>query len=387
MSRVGQGLFQAREYTEDEVAALGAETREEAQEDLVAYVVAHLQHEMLGILDYGSNVLRSQFIEDLTFSPNVNEAQIAAAMPPRVSRRDRSGTGSVVPMATEDPVPNQVHVRPGSVSFARRGGLQDQWALEFTLDTSPGGCLVTVSACLPGNEPTAEVELVAPGPYVLTQPSRGYRFSARVDAEVLRSALESDRGGTDAMRKLGKAKVGDPGVLLLLAVEPLGEGGAHERGEFVPKDPSGGLVELTYVAVELGREGLGSVQVVGQRMRDPEGALYDLADFYGGAEAHDAGFGMDGEGDEEEEEGDDDESECVVCMTSEPDTACVPCRHLCLCRACAQQLRHQTTKCPICRSPISCLVAIGPLASPSDPAAEGEAAATPAAATPAAAAG
>lgn len=53
---------------------------------------------------------------------------------------------------------------------------------------------------------------------------------------------------------------------------------------------------------------------------------------------------------------DDEESLCVVCITNGKDTAVMPCRHLCLCKECAEELRRQTNKCPICRGPISQLI-------------------------------
>lgn len=43
-------------------------------------------------------------------------------------------------------------------------------------------------------------------------------------------------------------------------------------------------------------------------------------------------------------------AECVVCLTDRRDTAVLPCRHMCLCYDCAQQLRLSTNKCPICRT-------------------------------------
>jgi hypothetical protein len=42
-------------------------------------------------------------------------------------------------------------------------------------------------------------------------------------------------------------------------------------------------------------------------------------------------------------------SECVICLTEPRDTTVLPCRHMCLCAACAQQLRFNTNKCPVCR--------------------------------------
>ncbi|KAJ3321293.1 hypothetical protein HDU76_014128 [Blyttiomyces sp. JEL0837] len=62
--------------------------------------------------------------------------------------------------------------------------------------------------------------------------------------------------------------------------------------------------------------------------------------------------------------------ECVVCMSEPKDTAVLPCRHLCLCRGCAEVLRFQgrnnrgnhganqtgPPKCPICRQVFTSLL-------------------------------
>eukprot|EP00051_Salpingoeca_urceolata_P018592 m.262506 g.262506 ORF g.262506 m.262506 type:complete len:504 (-) comp19231_c1_seq3:53-1564(-) len=53
---------------------------------------------------------------------------------------------------------------------------------------------------------------------------------------------------------------------------------------------------------------------------------------------------------------DDDNTECVVCMSESRDTMVLPCRHLCLCNPCAEVLRYQANKCPICRAPFHSLL-------------------------------
>ena len=40
---------------------------------------------------------------------------------------------------------------------------------------------------------------------------------------------------------------------------------------------------------------------------------------------------------------------CVICLVNERNTTVLPCRHMCMCDECAQELRKQTHKCPICR--------------------------------------
>ncbi|KJE94830.1 hypothetical protein, variant [Capsaspora owczarzaki ATCC 30864] len=51
-------------------------------------------------------------------------------------------------------------------------------------------------------------------------------------------------------------------------------------------------------------------------------------------------------------------TECVVCMADSRDTVVLPCRHLCLCNPCAEVLRYQSNKCPICRAPFHSLLQI-----------------------------
>jgi len=54
----------------------------------------------------------------------------------------------------------------------------------------------------------------------------------------------------------------------------------------------------------------------------------------------------------------DDNTECVVCMSSPKDTMVLPCRHMCLCNPCAEVLRFETNKCPICRADYHSLLQI-----------------------------
>jgi hypothetical protein len=53
-----------------------------------------------------------------------------------------------------------------------------------------------------------------------------------------------------------------------------------------------------------------------------------------------------------------DGRECVICMTNVRDTMALPCRHMCMCYECAQALKTQTNKCPICRMEITELMHI-----------------------------
>ncbi len=50
--------------------------------------------------------------------------------------------------------------------------------------------------------------------------------------------------------------------------------------------------------------------------------------------------------------------ECVICMSEIRDVIIMPCRHLCLCKMCATNLRVQSNNCPICRIPFIALLQI-----------------------------
>lgn len=60
-------------------------------------------------------------------------------------------------------------------------------------------------------------------------------------------------------------------------------------------------------------------------------------------------FGMD------EEQG---QVNCVICMTELKNTIVLPCRHMCLCHNCAETLKHQSVKCPMCRGSVKALLKI-----------------------------
>lgn len=40
---------------------------------------------------------------------------------------------------------------------------------------------------------------------------------------------------------------------------------------------------------------------------------------------------------------------CIVCFDNNKDTIIEPCNHLCLCEACAKELKKASSLCPMCR--------------------------------------
>ena len=53
-----------------------------------------------------------------------------------------------------------------------------------------------------------------------------------------------------------------------------------------------------------------------------------------------------------------DAPDCVVCLSDPRDTAILPCRHMCVCKECAEELRKSSNKCPICRGPVTAFLQI-----------------------------
>ncbi len=105
--------------------------------------------------------------------------------------------------------------------------------------------------------------------------------------------------------------------------------------------------QTTYASLAPLQEGGWAVRVVKQRIW-VDGVSYELQEIYGiencatGNAEEDATAGK----------------ECVVCLSEPRDTTVLPCRHMCMCSGCARMLRHQTNRCPICRTPVESLLEI-----------------------------
>ena len=124
----------------------------------------------------------------------------------------------------------------------------------------------------------------------------------------------------------------------------------------------------TFANLDLGNEGAVSVKPLVQKIQ-VQGLTYVLKEIYGlekqGRAFDEAAATTEGGAKKPEEEGgepeaeeeeEEDSTECVICMSSPRDTMVLPCRHLCLCNPCAEVLRHQADKCPICRAPFHSLL-------------------------------
>jgi len=59
--------------------------------------------------------------------------------------------------------------------------------------------------------------------------------------------------------------------------------------------------------------------------------------------------------------------DCVICRSEAKDTVFIPCRHLCICSQCAQVLKYQSNKCPICRSSVRSMLSVNIKSEVSEP--------------------
>ncbi|KAJ8573748.1 hypothetical protein K7X08_010259 [Anisodus acutangulus] len=104
-------------------------------------------------------------------------------------------------------------------------------------------------------------------------------------------------------------------------------------------------MQISQAVLEKDHEGAFRVRIIRQILW-VDSVRYELHELYGignsGPDCENNGSGK----------------ECVVCMTEPKDTAVLPCRHLCMCSGCANTLRLQSNRCPICRQPFEELLEI-----------------------------
>ncbi|KAA6426504.1 MAG: hypothetical protein FRX49_03614 [Trebouxia sp. A1-2] len=110
--------------------------------------------------------------------------------------------------------------------------------------------------------------------------------------------------------------------------------------------------QTTFACVAKNEEGQHMCKVLKQKIW-VEGISYELQEIYGMEHASDGRVKT-----QHEHEEDMEERLCVICLNKDRDTTVLPCRHMCMCHECAQELRKQTSKCPICRNHVESLLHI-----------------------------
>ncbi|EFN57168.1 hypothetical protein CHLNCDRAFT_143545 [Chlorella variabilis] len=108
--------------------------------------------------------------------------------------------------------------------------------------------------------------------------------------------------------------------------------------------------QTTFAVLHREEDGSFAVRTTKQKIW-VEGVSYELQEIYGLEQSVAAARA-------DADDADNEERLCVICLVNERDTTVLPCRHMCMCHECAQELRKQTSKCPICRNQVESLLHI-----------------------------
>ena len=95
--------------------------------------------------------------------------------------------------------------------------------------------------------------------------------------------------------------------------------------------------QITYLSI-VQKEGKAAAQVLQQKVMY-KGVPYLIHDIFG-------------------VESSSGQEPCVICMAEPRNVVVLPCRHMCLCIACADIYRVKSNKCPICRAPLRSLIKV-----------------------------
>ena len=232
---------------------------------------------------------------------------------------------------------NDVNLKKGSMMLVRDAAHPTLHHLEFTFDAS--------SACTIRVFYYATEEVGANGALKFTPLKPSGAIAPEDRAQGLGQAYRAQLPLNLAEYTKEELKAGDR-FPIVVALESKAASAVNAQATFanvVFTDAGATVVPLKQ-----------KIQVVNPNPRSPSEAflLYELQEIVGiEGPSDDASASADGDGG-------DNGRECVVCMTAPRDTTVLPCRHMCLCSECAQVLRMQAEKCPICRTPIDQLLQI-----------------------------
>lgn len=121
--------------------------------------------------------------------------------------------------------------------------------------------------------------------------------------------------------------------------------------------------QLTYVRIMKQKDEY-VPRVIKQKIRI-EGENYELQEIYGmkrnrEVKAQTNEVKQDEEDESDDEDEDEDNAECVICLTDDANTTLLPCRHLCLCKACAETINGNKNECPVCRTRVQSFLVFTP---------------------------
>ncbi len=164
--------------------------------------------------------------------------------------------------------------------------------------------------------------------------------------------------------------LGSPLQVLSTSVACTAHVTALHQGQDAAVEESHGTVAEHAVDVPLGDTWRFSCSVSEQQLQ-VEGQSFELQEIYGIDALQRKGHLQ---GDDATQAAMDDDALCLICLTESRGVMMLPCRHVCLCSGCAQEMRgHAAFKCPVCRSDVHTLMQIreAPAPHPPQPAEQG----------------
>eukprot|EP01135_Chromosphaera_perkinsii_P009389 Nk52_evm65s1737 gene=Nk52_evmTU65s1737 len=264
---------------------------------------------------------------------NINDLMMLA--------RGQAGAAPITPpenVTRASTVSSNVNVHKETAKLIPLEGEEGKYTLEFNFDCLTA-CSVTIFYFAEEAKDSYGNAAYIPAVESMTSPTFHYQAGMDIDFKQDNHHVVS----------LGQCKEEDlfyPGEGNIYPLVILIEGDLSGSSKLVQS-------QATYFTFEKGADERLSIKPISQKVT-VDGTSYMLLEIFGIEQKNEAGD----DAEEENEFDDDDESsvECVVCMVDSKDTAVLPCRHLCLCNACAEVLRYQSNKCPICRAPFHALL-------------------------------
>jgi hypothetical protein len=252
---------------------------------------------------------------------------------------------------------NAVNLKKHSLKLVPVPGSTTKFAVQFTFDASTPCRLTTF--ILAKEEPSEGCKLNPVGPSMPHPPQfysagLGHVYPAANAPEAQQAIIDVSQYEEQQLMQAS-----DNTYPLVFRLETISEKGAAD-GHVLQELEVGQAQKVwvqsqtTFAALARHEEGHYMCKVLKQKIW-VEGVSYELQEIYG---MEHAGASDGRPKTESEKQEENEERLCVICLSNDRDTTVLPCRHMCMCHDCAQELRKQSSKCPICRNHVESLLHI-----------------------------
>lgn len=260
---------------------------------------------------------------------------------------------------------NQVNLRKSTLRVEPREGEESLLTPTFKFDAS-APCSVTIFFMAKEDADRAcrlTTKSQKPGARITYEKGLGLIFPPPGQSDVAKSHsldLSFYQQSSLTNLSLGRTDV-YPIVIRLETITDKGMQEGHRLEELEPgcSTPNWVQSQTTYASLVKEEDGTWEARPLRQKIW-VENVSYELQEIYGIQDIY--------AGDKKEKSAttlstayseDLEGRECVICLASVRDTTVLPCRHMCMCEACARELqRQQVSRCPICRDIIESLLHI-----------------------------